>query len=1672
MRTHTRNYHKLCKLLAVFSIVMLMSATSLLFQENVYIDEENSNYLHSYDQQIDTSDITDENSITGRGSPLAADENAWAENNSQQIGPMDAGSPDRGYINVPPQWTSYDLFVNITDLYDNSSWVKNGGINKSDEWTYTETQKAENNGNNGTDRREDCWGYYAGPSVLTEDGITGTESGALFVHQGYWDDDGSYDGMDNTHHASWDQDLYINRTGITDVQLSFQYWANYSGHGFTYLYGDINGYRKVLYVLEDQANNPYQEWASISVKIPEEEVSNYLTGQETINIQLGVQCAVDNLLVTQKDGYAYGESYFDNISLWIRGEAAPNQVELKMNDTSFNSGGIGLGNVSSTTVFENPSSQDFRPMVGEFSTNSSSVEFIADFSVSANRTKLTQDSNADPYTEFSAINGTTINWTANYYAIEPEGYENYNISIGFPSDWDARKAYNPEGTEILSDLDEGSDYLDINNTFAAASDGIWEIEYESPNYLTDLQIYKNGSTGPNDWLEADVLYPGDYLNITATVDNGGLVPNLIDTRGTLSIRLPDGNIWEEEISYKNVSSNTDPRIFFDPIQLPISGPSYQVGDFNVIVSWNNSINQVDFNEFGIYTGSFSVNHYSKLIPEQDTFLDFVEGDTESIRIDFKDKESNAAIQGALLYFDNLTGQRQYMSPISPGKYYAEITAPNINPGINTITVYANSTQYQNITIDLTFDVIIKSDLDSEDYPVVSALWSDNATISLNYTELTSENGITGASISTDWLLDSHVTEELNGIYSLELNTSSLAPGTSEQIEITTSRSGFLSSSIIMEIEIDIRPSDFQLFLEQDDKTLEKAYTQDIQETINITLDYFDTANSSWIPNANVTLAGLPGEDVTLTEEDSMYNYTLDTSDLGVGKHSLTLSAEGTFSEKIQIIIKITVQKRDSDWLLYLEDDDKTVEREIQITARELLNISLRYTELGETSSITGASVVVQGLPGGDLPLGLLNNFYQTNYDTDNLDVGTHTLSIVATSSDYRQQTVSFDVVVVARSTDYQLFIEGDDKTAVRSGEAVYNTDINISIGYYDTTSTPTLVSGATVNIQHALLGTESFTLSNNLYQYSLDTSDLAIGTHTLLITASVSDFESQSLLITFKVTNRTTTFELWLNEENKTLTKSVNAPKETAVNVSFFYFDELLENHLDFATVSLTGAGLDGVGMTLENGFFQYSLDTSDLAIGNHQVTATARANNYTVKTIQFTLSVARRPTSLNLYLDGEDKTSLRQVSASIRTYVNISIGYIDTLTSTNVNMGTARLIGADDSPISMIYENGNYQIQLNTSLLGLGKHYLTVQVSTPAHVQKSLLFTVQVVKRPTEISTPSDQATFDHELGKTFTLRIQINDTISGQLIKGAEVSYSATFGTGSLLDPDNDGVYIILLSDLPVGSQSIEISVYKGNEYEFESFTVTVNVIDTAEGTSPATIYGFSILIIGLLVAIAAYQFHFKYPKVIRKVRKARKTIDKPEDIDVKVRSQHEVYSDEYSDVLKTALPAEIMAEIKKTEGRDVSEVEEKEVVVSPEEVTKPEVAEEEEKPGKIAEKRDLKEKAVKKAKKEDTIKKGKEMEVAETAASKEKPETKPKEEKPPKQTKPTLMDDLKKVEAETSTTKVRAPQKKDFKKFKVPSVKTLPTKTKKDKAKAKDQKKDKKSETEKKKKDEAKD
>ncbi|MBA7637905.1 hypothetical protein ES703_45554 [subsurface metagenome] len=264
---------------------------------------------------------------------------------------------------------------------------------------------------------------------------------------------------------------------------------------------------------------------------------------------------------------------------------------------------------------------------------------------------------------------------------------------------------------------------------------------------------------------------------------------------------------------------------------------------------------------------------------------------------------------------------------------------------------------------------------------------------------------------------------------------------------------------------------------------------------------------------------------------------------------------------------------------------------------------------------------------------------------------------------------------------------------------------------------------------------------------------------------------------------------------------------------------------------------------------------------------------------VSYTLIFADYQTNLQLFLNGDDKTLSPSIELPIGQNLTVTVKYTNQ-TGGHIPGADIQLTGV--GIIETLDENANnYSITINaTQKLSLGTNYLNIEAKKTNYETQPINPTINIRKIIGEIRTVSGVATINIDVGQNALLEIMLNDTDNDELIKGAIVTYTWDRDSIPRVLTETNGIYEGEIVNPPEGLYIITISVFAGEDYEFEDLPITLNVGAYVPGAQPDLGWLIYVLIgamIGLVVVFTLYQTHFKYPPMVRKIRKLKKNVKK---------------------------------------------------------------------------------------------------------------------------------------------------------------------------------------------------
>ena len=659
-------------------------------------------------------------------------------------------------------------------------------------------------------------------------------------------------------------------------------------------------------------------------------------------------------------------------------------------------------------------------------------------------------------------------------------------------------------------------------------------------------------------------------------------------------------------------------------------------------------------------------------------------------------------------------------------------------------------------------------------------------------------------------------------------------------------------------------SNLYLFLDTVNKTDDPVIELPLGENLNITVKYTDNQTDNHLTNATVQLEGKVigtlNESLTLQQ----YSIIVNTSDLGIGVNILTVTAEKLNYKSQSIQIYVDVTERETELELYLDGIQKLDGGIAQLEINEILNVTVIYKDFITTNPLLNATVELVGV--GEL--NETNGQYNITINANDLGVGITSFTISAQLINYESQSIQFFVEIVERATELELYLDGIQKLDGEIAQLEINEILNVTVIYKDFITTNPLLN-ATVE----LVGVGELNETNGQYNITINANDLGVGITSFTISAQLINYESQSIQFFVEIVERATELSLFINGNITNAGDTIKVELDKTINITAYFRDNLTNFHLPNATITLLG--WDNLNETNEQ--YTIVIDSNDLDQGITILTVFAQLVNYQSQSINFFIEVIEKSTILELFLNGDDKTLDPVFNLTIGGTLNITVKYTNQ-TGAYIPDAIVQLVGEGLS-INLTWDDDlkQHYTELNTLNLDIGFNlYSIIARATNYEIQTiNPIITVNRIRTAINISS-----LITAEPGDDVLLRVILNDLDFGGTVTNATVTYVWAYGQGELVESEIEGIYEVILENVPVGTYTITINALTPLNYDYGSKEITLDVSSPTVSPEPDLSWLIYVLIggiVGLVSIFTLHQIRFKHPPMVRKIRKLRKKIRK---------------------------------------------------------------------------------------------------------------------------------------------------------------------------------------------------
>ena len=791
-------------------------------------------------------------------------------------------------------------------------------------------------------------------------------------------------------------------------------------------------------------------------------------------------------------------------------------------------------------------------------------------------------------------------------------------------------------------------------------------------------------------------------------------------------------------------------------------------------------------------------------------------------------------------------------------FIANTFSLNNNITLSVDDVYLNITYVKSFADYETESQLFLETFNKTTDPFIQIPLENTVNITIKYLD-NETNHISGANVQLSGKVSGQLNE--NGPleqYSRIINSTDLGIGI-WSLTVTAQKANYETQIVPFFVDVVDRPTDLQLYVNGTLKTTNNTVNIKYNLAMNITISYRDDLRNQHIRGANVTITNF-GD---LTDINDQYTIIINSNALNLGFNVLTINAqsENYTSQTIQLYVEVF--DRATEFELYVNEDQKANNDIIQIEVNQVLNLTIFYRD----------DITKTHLSGAEATLLTFGNFNETgtqyNYtlNSNDLSLGFNVLSMFIQLDNYQSQSIQIYVEVYDIATELLLGVDETPTSALETIQVEVNQFVNLTAFYRDDASKLHIL-GAIVS-----LGWDNFTETGAQHYYNLSTNDLDQGITIVTIEAQFNNYQSQTIQIYFEVVERVTEMEVYVDSVQRTEAETIFADVSQVLNITVFYRDNVSKLHLSAATVTVLGGNFNETGNQ-----YNYSLNTNTLEQGITILTVIVYLENYQPRSFQFYVKVSERATEISLFLNSEDKTNDPVYDLPYGRSLNITVLYLDNETDAHISGGIFPLVG--DTYSNNLTENvamSQYTLLLDTSVLKVGVNLFTIVAHANNFQVKTLSLRITLNKIATVINTTSGDSYFSRSTGQSLLLSIVLTNSDFEETITNATVTFRWAYGQGTLLDPENDGTYEYRLENIPTGTYTITITAFAGDDYNFETYVITLNVVSVA----PTDFTMIFILLAGVLstlvIGFTLYEVRFKYPATVRKSRKIRKKIKK---------------------------------------------------------------------------------------------------------------------------------------------------------------------------------------------------
>ena len=496
---------------------------------------------------------------------------------------------------------------------------------------------------------------------------------------------------------------------------------------------------------------------------------------------------------------------------------------------------------------------------------------------------------------------------------------------------------------------------------------------------------------------------------------------------------------------------------------------------------------------------------------------------------------------------------------------------------------------------------------------------ENSTLNLklSFNDLITDSPIENAELYTYFFInpttEQYFGEISPGFYLIGFNLEGASFG-NNTITIYAESDNYVNKQVDIVIEVIKRTN-----LDVDDDFIEDAQ---YNSNFTIQIEYKDNETGTGIDPTDL-YSDWGGDNYFSRIAQGRYNLICNASGGGYiagNLYSFNIYASAYQYESQIKTVRVYITELDSQIDLKLNGTDTGPNAVYVVQVWQQVNITIRYQDTFG-NHISGATANLIGKTfSRPLQEDFINEQYSILLNATDLGQGIDNLVVNAEKENYKPNSIPFIFEIIERETNYEIYINGVNKTTDPFDSVLVTSILNITVKYYDILGA--YIPGATVSLSGDY--SENLTEISSLQQYTvlINTADLAIGIRSLQLNAYRANYELQSEIIRIQV--QRISLQIQPSSGSPIQTANPNEPVNLRVELRDLTGNPLIGVSVNYSWVfgrgSLNDDDNDGI----------YEVNLGYVPEGTFSIIISAYLGDiYDIESFEITLTVIRPPEEL-----------------------------------------------------------------------------------------------------------------------------------------------------------------------------------------------------------------------------------------------------------------------------------------------------------------------------------------------------------------------------------------------------------------------------------------------------------